>query len=352
VPPRTERTPADVAPPRGCGRRRALASLVVATAFGPVVLLAIHGCTSLRAGSDRGNAGGDADTDGGIGAPSTDGGDGAAGDDASTQDGTMPEDAHVLADGQSPPPPDGIALPWDGVAPDDGGGVAYSGGIVLQDFGEGGFELDSVFVSGSELSLPFLGTSTTNFCQYAPKTTGMNPVPLSAGTITVTDDDAGLLATQMAFPPGIYQSVTNPPTATLAWHPGDALTARAAGGAVTGFTVTVEGVTPVVVTPSLASPLTIPRSTDLTFTFTPDPLQIPGETVMVVIDAGDGGTVTCGAPDGFGQLPVYASSLSSLPATASATINLVRYSYFFAPIANANVEVVESSTLNGTATVQ
>jgi len=238
------------------------------------------------------------------------------------------------------------------------GALPYAGIVGFTSSGDT-YSFDSFFVPAADFSLPeplalplFVG-NPPNFpiCNYMPADS-------DAGDIVVTGDNAGTLQLSdnghsLATIDASYGGpTTNPPTTSLIWLPGDTLSVTASGGDVDGFTGRIGAASAV----DLVLPPSIPRSADWVLSWTAETASEPlgvEEWVDVVIDTGSGGALECTMPDSLGPETIYSSLwLTKLPATASATIQVTRYSVLQYESGNAYVYFVEGAQISGTSALE
>ncbi len=243
--------------------------------------------------------------------------------------------------------------------------LPYHGQIeVLTTVGTGGgiaFEYSASFATSAEYrpaaAFSPMCMAQSGSCCFVSAQTQMEAgaaTPVSAGTIALSDDGSAIGAlTPMPF----YDSEGSSQISTLAWKAGDSLGVSAAGDVVHAFSGAITTGSPLsVVSPSLSETIAIALSSDLAVSWMPDPSR-SDENVTVNVYAGTSdnqldGLVACLAPDATGQLTVPASLLGMLHTGDHGQLAVARFSLVTLAADNAAVDVLEGSTIVGTATFQ
>jgi len=207
----------------------------------------------------------------------------------------------------------------------DGGGAAC--GAPDASFGDGGksgsglvllsevttpapttFSVLGEFAPGDLVSTACGGTMVGACCFGNP--TGMIHLPLTAGTLTVTDG-SNTLAT-LTSPDYVASSMTS---ATVTWKPGDTLLVAATGGGIDAFSISVG--TPKLltgITPSLSPSLAVSTSADLVVSWDPGTESCSKVTFGLSQGAGMP-NIGCVADDSAGTLTVPKALLAMLTVT-------------------------------------
>jgi hypothetical protein len=308
---------------------RIVLPLAGAMVFGPVLFVACGGSSSSsNAGADGGGDGQQAQggDDSGNVVPPGDGGapDSTGGDDASSQEAGPPiaYAGHVQAQQ--------VYV----------GDAAPNGGVFAAFPPSGSVEDPLSCLAGS----PIMGS-----CCYLPADLPMEagvPASLSAGTITVADNDAGFGVLQLQQ--GTY--VFGLASVSRGWMPGDVLGITAAGGVVPAFSGSVLAPPPLEgVTPSLTG-LTISLSGDLTVSWTPSP-GVPSRVLLDVFaaQAATSAVAKCVVDDSAGTLTIPAGILGLLQPTASTSLTMARGTRSNAMAGSEAIELSVFAAINGTA---
>jgi hypothetical protein len=282
-----------------------------------------------------------------------------------TSDGPSGTDSPTSDDGStlSDAPLSDASPPSD--APSEGGSLAYYGIVAAAIVPTVGntYSVSTSYGAAPGYVVPgsTCAGTTSGDCCYVPAAqptdagadAGSPPAPPSAGIVTIAAAaDAGTLTT-MTPTGGAYTPVTNPPTTSVTWNPGDSLSIAATGDQVHPYSGTLAtGALFSGVTPTLDDAMTINRGQDFQITWTSEGLQ--GETVTLVVSAssvaGSHGVITCVVPDSQAQVTVSSSLFGHFSTGDHASVQLLRTVLSKAAADNATIylEGQVSSTGAGT----
>jgi hypothetical protein len=230
-------------------------------------------------------------------------------------------------------------------------GKAYEGSVLLVEIVGTSTTYSAIgaFIATVASSTCQGGTPSGDCCYKPPpsSTTGGTPTAVSAGAITVVDSSTTIGT--LTFAGGVYTLSSLP--ATLTWQPGDSLTASAAGATVDSFTGTVtapgtiSGLNPAL---SIATPTNITLSSSWSISWTPDTRG--GETMIVTLTPKGGvGEISCSVPDSAGTVTLPAALLGNFTVGHMATAIATRLSGASPNDSNAQVNLVASVEVGGSA---
>ncbi|MHB1845450.1 MAG: hypothetical protein ACYCWW_11520 [Deltaproteobacteria bacterium] len=195
------------------------------------------------------------------------------------------------------------------------------------------------------------GTMQDGCCVYAQPQIdipagGVEPVTVSAGTLTIVDGSQPIGSFEFAS--FGYVPLSSAVSPTLFWKSGDGLGVAASGGVVTPFSGSVvapppfEGVSPAL---SPSGQLLILLASDLTVTWSPPPLA-SGEVTAELFDVA-GFYVDCAAQDSAGSLTFPASTFGGIASGDTGTLTLTRTATAAVAASNATVTLTAEATAVG-----
>lgn len=288
--------------------------------------------------------------------------DGRAPLEGGTPDGGRPSDGSKNDDGSS----GGDSGQEGGSA--EGGGIAYYGVVsaaITASSLSNSYTADTYYGPVGDYVVPgssCAGTKAGSCCYVAPPKpadagadAAAPPTPLTAGIVAINASaDAGVLATMTPSGAGAYTAVTNPPTTSLTWSPGDALGVVATGDQVDKFSGTLAtGALLSGVSPALNGAMSINPGQNYTISWTRD--STAGETVTLTISAtkistASEGTITCVVADSAQTVTVDSSLLGKFSDGDFASIVLTRDLTSTATDSNATLYLIGSVSESGSGT--
>jgi hypothetical protein len=279
-----------------------------------------------------------------------------------TPDGGHPADGSKSEDG----PTVGDSGKEGGSA--EGGGIAYYGVVsaaITASSLSNSYTADTYYGPVADYVVPgssCAGTKAGSCCYVAPPKpadagadAAAPPPPPTAGIVTINASaDAGVLATMTPSAAGTYTAVTNPPTTSLTWSPGDALGVVATGDQVDKFSGTLAtGALLSGVSPALNGAMSNNPGQNYTLSWTQD--STAGETVTLTISAtkistASEGTITCVVADSAQTVTVDSSLLGKFSDGDFASIVLTRDLTSTAKDTNATLYLIGSVSESGSGT--
>lgn len=164
---------------------------------------------------------------------------------------------------------------------------------------------------------------------------------VSAGTVTISEGDSTLFTLPASDYDGYYLGPSPP---TLTWNTGDVLTASATGAIFPAFQVSAVAPSALTgLTPDLSpdTTLTVPRTADLTLSWTPG----KGQVVQIAFSQ-QRKAMVCGAAD-TGTFTVQASDLAQLDATQEAMLSVTRLQTTVVPLGNSVLYLQVGNVMGG-----
>jgi hypothetical protein len=202
------------------------------------------------------------------------------------------------------------------------------------------------------------GTQLGNCCTYDQpqiviSTGGVEPITVSAGTLTVSDGAQPLASFDFANIG--YYPLSSAVTPSLLWKPGDTLSVFAEGAQVDGFSDSITappaftGVSPVL---TLTDQVIVYVTQDFSIVWIPGPTADAGGNVTVDIFDPVGFYIECTGPDSAGTLTVPAAAFGAFLPGDYGYVTLLRTSIETLTNANATVTLTAQASDVGVAAFQ
>jgi hypothetical protein len=200
------------------------------------------------------------------------------------------------------------------------------------------------------------GTRAGDCCAFSQPqieipTGGVEPITVSAGTLSVDDGQEALGS--FGFQGIGYVPLSSAETPSLSWNPGDTLSVSASGGLVDPFQASVvappafAGVSPDL---EITGQIVVRLDQDFTATWTP-PAAATGVVTLQLFDP-TGFYVECSVPDASGSVTAPAATLGNFISGDSGYVTLSRLASQPIQVANATITLTAEATDPGLATFQ